>query len=53
MDYLRGKSNSFNGDPGDGKRIDAWISLLESMNMDEYEERRIVEALRLLNKKMN
>lgn len=53
MDYLRGKSNSFNGDPGDDKRIDAWIGLLETMNMDEYEQRRIVEALRLLNRKLN
>lgn len=47
-DYLRGKSNSFNGEPIGSSKIDAWIAMFE--NMDENQE-EILESLRLLNNK--
>ncbi|MCK1995465.1 helix-turn-helix domain-containing protein [Peribacillus muralis] len=33
MDYLRGKSNSFNGYPAGHSKIDQWITLFETVDL--------------------
>jgi transcriptional regulator with XRE-family HTH domain len=53
MDYLRGKSNSFSDNPIDKQQINSWMSILESLDLDEKEEKIILKALRLINKKMD
>lgn len=52
MDYLRGKSNTFCGDPLGSSNVDAWLNLIESMDIDELQEKEILNFLRLLNSKL-
>ncbi|WP_234396838.1 helix-turn-helix domain-containing protein [Bacillus massiliglaciei] len=52
MDYLRGRSNSFDGDPIGRSNIDAWLKMLEGMDIDEVQEEKILECLRIMNHKL-
>lgn len=52
MDYLRGKSNSFNGDLLVTNTVDDWLQLLGSLNLDDFEEKEIIDCLKLLYSKL-
>lgn len=52
MDYLSGKSNSFDGDLIGSSKVDSMLKMLESMNIDEVEEEKIVTILRILNDRL-
>lgn len=52
MDYLRGKSDSFTADPVDSSKIDSWIKLLESLDIDEMQEDKILNLLKIINDKL-
>ncbi|MGM0941306.1 MAG: helix-turn-helix domain-containing protein [Bacillota bacterium] len=48
MDYLRGKSDSLDGDPKGSDKIDHWMDLFESIDLNEVQEEKIIKYLKLL-----
>lgn len=52
MDYLRGKSNSFDGDPIVSNNIDKLLNSIEPGTMDHFQKEKILEYLRLMIHKL-
>ncbi|MGG0888978.1 helix-turn-helix domain-containing protein [Cytobacillus horneckiae] len=53
MDYLRGKSNSFNGDSIKSSKVDYWVELFESLQLNEVQQEELLNILKGLNNKMS